>query len=313
MGTARKRDTATPWPGKGRFSLDDEEAYRKWREVKLAAYPRRAEDLIVEVGSLSHPTDAECEAIRDRVARANIAIYACMRADERRGALYRPGVFTMARKFGLTTLEAHRSRRADGLVPIEVASKDDAARAAFIPYSTAALSWHTDGYYNGEHERIRAMVLHCARQGIAGGENEVLDQEIAYIRLRDQNPAFVAALMADGAMTIPEAAEEDGKVRPASSGPVFWLDDKGELNMRYTARKRNIIWAPDETTRAAAASLAQLLSGKRRESLIIRLKLEPCQGMICNNVLHNRSSFVDSTEPGQGRQLLRGRFLERIQ
>lgn len=313
MGAVKKTVARMPWPEEGRYSLNDHDAYCRWRDEKLASYPGRAEDLIVEVGSLSHPTEAECLAIRQRVKQANMAVYACMRADEKRGALYRPGVFALARKFGLTTLEAHRSRRADGLVPIEVAGKDDSARAGFIPYSAAALSWHTDGYYNGAHERIRAMVLHCARPGVEGGENELLDQEIAYIRLRDQNPDFIAALMADDAMTIPQAVEEDGGVRPASVGPVFWLDDEGELNMRYTARKRNIIWAADETTRAAAAALGQLLSGKSQDPLIIRLKLASCQGMICNNVLHNRSSFVDSTEPGQGRQLLRGRFFERIQ
>jgi hypothetical protein len=313
MATARKRAAAMPWPKRGRFSLDDEAAYQSWREEKLSVYPQSADDLMVELGSLSHPTAAELAAIRKRIGRANMAVYACMRLDEKRGASYRTGLFALAQKLGLKTLESHRSRRADGLVPIEVAGTDDDSRAGFIPYTTAALSWHTDGYYNGPHERIRAMVLHCARQGLEGGGNAFLDQDIAYIALRDENPAFIAALMASDAMTIPQAVEDDGRVRPTSVGPVFWLDESGELNMRYTARKRNIIWAADETTRAATAFLEQLLSGKSPDPRIIRFKFEPCQGTICNNVLHNRSGFVDLAGPGRGRQLLRGRFFERIQ
>ena len=226
MAAARKRAGVLLWPRRGRFSLDDEPAYRRWREEKLSAYPRLADNLMVELGSLSHPTAAELAAMRERVRRANMVFYSCLRLDERRGASYRTGLFALAQKLGLKTLEPHRSRRADGLVPIEVAEAGDASRAGFIPYTTAALSWHTDGYYNGPHERIRAMVLHCARQGLEGGENELLDQDIAYIRLRDENPAFIAALMADGAMTIPQAVEEDGRVRPTSVGPVFWLDDE---------------------------------------------------------------------------------------
>ena len=85
--------------------------------------------------------------------------------------------------------------------------------AGTSPYTNRPLSWHTDGYYNAPEDRIRSFILHCCRNAERGGESALLDPEIAYIRLRDENPRFIAALMHDEAMTIPANHEADGSVR----------------------------------------------------------------------------------------------------
>lgn len=47
-----------------------------------------------------------------------------------------------------------------------------------------------------------------------GGVNAVRDHEIAYIRLRDMNPAYIKALMAPSVMTIPANIEQGTEIRP---------------------------------------------------------------------------------------------------
>ena len=69
-------DAARSAAVRGPFALDDEPAYRRWREQKLARYPRRVEDLIVEVHDPCDLRASEAAELR-RVCRvANMAIYA---------------------------------------------------------------------------------------------------------------------------------------------------------------------------------------------------------------------------------------------
>jgi len=157
---------------------------------------------------------------------------------------------------------------------------------------------------------IRSMLLHCVRSASEGGENGLLDHEIAYIRLRDENPGHIAALMQPDAMTIPANEEADGKTRAENTGPVFTLDpDTGGLTMRYTARKRNIRWRGDAATQAAVRALERVLS---EDPLIMRVKLDPGDGVICNNVLHDRIGFETDPRPGPGRLLFRIRSYDRV-
>ena len=140
------------------------------------------------------------------------------------------------------------------------------------------------------------MLLHCARRAREGGENRLLDPEIAYIRLRDEDPALIASLTQPDAMAIPENVEPDGKVRPLNVGPVFYVAS-GRLGMRYTARKRNVIWREDAVTRRAAARLLEILDS---DPLVLKGRLEPGQGLICNNALHDRAAFCDGRAPAHG-------------
>ncbi len=292
----------------GPFDLADERAYRLWRAEKLDRHPRRAEDLVVEVGDVGCLTDAEADALFDRCRRANMAIYRCRSACADQIAV-RVRLNALADRFGLRLREDHRSAEEDGLVALEVASQG--GRAGFIPYTTRALNWHTDGYYNPPAAAIRAMVLHCVRPAAEGGINGLLDPEIAYIRLRDRDPRLVAALMAPDAMTIPAFREADGRLRAASVGPVFSVDPaSGALAMRYTARTRSIAWRDNPATAAARAALTAILASE--EPFLIRHRFGPGEGLLCNNVLHDRSAFRDRETPGEGRLYFRARYVTRI-
>jgi hypothetical protein len=78
--------------------------------------------------------------------------------------------------------------------------------------------------------------------------------------------------------------------------------------MRYTARTRSIEWRADEKTRAAVQRLSEILDSAA--PYVFTLRLAPGQGLVCNNVLHDRSAFTDA--PGAGRLVYRARYLDRL-
>ncbi|MBI5263318.1 MAG: TauD/TfdA family dioxygenase [Bradyrhizobium sp.] len=288
------------------LSSANDRDYRRWRDARLARYPLRVEELLVEIRDPFRVTPAEHAAIMSRCDRANMALYAfgLMKQDE---LLLRAGLLSLGATFGLRAIEDHRSAGTDGIVRIEVVN--EGGRNGYIPYTDRPISWHTDGYYNFHSPRrcVGAMLLHCARSAEQGGENRLLDPEIAYIKLRDDDPAHIGALMHPAAMSIPENAEESGAIRPVNVGPVFFVHPSGALGMRYTARKRNILWRDDEQTRKAVAALERILD---TDPLVLRIKMSPGQGMICNNVLHDRSGFRSAAD--EGRLLYRVRYHGRI-
>lgn len=279
------------------------EAYRRWREEKLAAHPAAVSDLVVEVGDPRRLTDAERGALLERVGRANMAIYASPCRDADKEIPRRLGA-----RFGLTRLDCNWLSDEDGISSIAV--REAGTRRDFIPYTTRPIKWHTDGYYNPPAQRIWAMVLHCVRDAAQGGENALLDHEIAYLLLRDADPAHIRALMAPDAMTIPERTDDQGVARPAETGPVFHVDPaSGRLHMRYTARTRSIAWKDDAATQAAVAALEALLASD--SPFILRARMAPGMGLLCNNVLHDRAGFTD--DPARPRLLYRARYLDRIE
>jgi len=144
-----------------------------------------------------------------------------------------------------------------------------------------------------------------------GGENAVLDHEIAYILLRDEEPDFIRALMHPHAMTIPSNVEENVEIRSARTGPVFSIDPSdGSLHMRYTARKRNIEWRDDAVTRDAVAFIEGLTNGGN--PYLFRHRMAPGQGLVSANVLHDRAGLNDSPEKGIKRLLYRARYFDRV-
>jgi len=290
----------------GAFDLGNAGEYAAWRRSKLAVSARAGALPLLRVGDLSQPTQSEKSAILQQIHESNFAHYQAenVSADEARaGAELRR--FTDA--FGLRIAEAHRSAAKNGVVALKVSMAEH--QRGFIPYSRKAMNWHTDGYYNGPEDTIRAFVLHCVRQAEIGGQSQIIDNEIAYIRLRDESPEAVALLMDPAAMTIPESREADGTVRPASIGPVFFVE-AGRLIMRYTARTRSINWK-DAATRKAAALLQSLLEAER--DYLHRLTLQPGQGILNNNTLHNRTAFDPGAEIGKSARLLyRIRFHNRL-
>jgi len=296
------------------FNLGDESAYQGWKENKLNHFPALRKtcadslpgELIVTVADLANPQSHEISQIIELCRKTNMAVY------QSPGPILpktlEKTLEKFCRNFGLHTMEHHRSAENSGVVAIEKTTIG--SKGGYIPYTDKPLSWHTDGYYNAPENRIRAMVLHCARNAGEGGINELFDPEIAYIRLRDENPQFITSLMHPQAMIIPANEDPRSAYRPDSIGPVFEVDDEtGHLHMRYSARARNVIWRDDETTTQARAFLTDIL---KNDPLIIRHKLQSGQGVISNNVLHNRTGFIDTGDIGNTRLMYRIRYMERV-
>ncbi|PHS78830.1 MAG: taurine catabolism dioxygenase TauD [Rhodospirillaceae bacterium] len=284
------------------FSLSAPDDYARWRDQKLANFPTASEDLLVEVRDLAHVSKAEGEAIADRIGRAGMAIYKTSpNADKN-------DVRAFGQHFGLKSLDKNPYADEDAITSLH--NSHQAGRKLYIPYTNKAINWHTDGYYNESSRTIRAMVLHCLRPaGVSGGENQLFDPEIAYILMRDHDPEMIKALMDDNAMTIPGNGTDDHVDRQDSAGPVFSVDPKTEtLHMRYTARKRHVIWADDEVTGRAKDFLLDILGGP----YTFNYQLSAGEGLICNNVLHTRSAFQDGETDDQKRLILRARYWERL-
>jgi len=288
------------------FDLDSHAAYLRWRDWKLGNAPRSADEIIVEVRDPRALSAAEHEALLACARRCNMAIYASPVCEEDSNI---PRL--LGQQFGLASLDANWLAEEDGISEIKVSA--GGARQSYIPYTDRPIKWHTDGYYNPPERKIRGMILHCVRSAAQGGENHLMDHELAYLMLRDENPEHIRALMQPDAMLIPERIREngegeDGVARAAQSGPVFSLDENNQLHMRYTARTRSIAWKQDAATQAAVVALEKLLAADTPH--ILHARLERGMGLLCNNVLHDRAAFSD--DPAYPRLLYRARYHERI-
>lgn len=279
----------------------DNTRYKRWRKAKLDNYPASLENLCVEIGGLKQVSGSERTAIIDTVRQFNMCIYRC-----RNLGVDRLAVREFAANFGLDRPDLHLCANDDGVSELSVAV--EGVRHDYVPYSNRGLSWHTDGYYNAPSNRVRSVVLHCAVAAASGGENALLDPDIAYIRLRDEDPRMIEAFEHPECMTIPANRGVGGEIRPEVTGPVFSYENNGAIHMRYSARKKNIRWRDDPLTRAAREFLTALLD--EESDPVLRYRLQPGEGLISNNVLHNRTAFENGA--ANGRLLYRARFFDRI-
>jgi len=284
------------------FDLHNDAAYETWKAAKLENYPQQTDQLIVELNDPRGLSPSERGAILERCAKTNMAVYVGKTGTDPDKLI--PA--TLGAQLGLRNLDRNMGADDDGITALQVVN--DQWRTRYIPYTNRPIHWHTDGYYNGLDQQIHSLLLHCVHPASKGGENALLDHEIAYIRLRDENPAHVKALMAPDAMTIPANVDQDTVLRPARCGPVFSLSGGGRLHMRYTARNRSIEWKNDLQTGAAVKALENLLASD--DPFIYRVTLQPGWGLISNNVLHDRSGFDEDEQ--HSRLLYRLRYFDRI-
>ena len=281
--------------------MADEKSYQQWRRFRLRSRPSSAEEITVEVDGLPGLTQSQVNSVRKTIKACNMAIYRCRDRYADRSA-----VKVFAARFGLSNLDHHLCTHEDGVSELSVAR--EGRKSIYVPYSNRSLSWHTDGYYNDRSRQVNAVVLHCVQAAEAGGENALLNPEIAYIMLRDADPRYIRALEHPHCLTIPANNPAEGEIRSSVSGPVFSYDGDGRIHMRYSARKKNIKWREDTLTREALDLLSQILNDPQGPA--IRYCLKAGEGLISNNVLHNRSSFTDGSS---GKRLLyRARFFDGI-
>jgi hypothetical protein len=289
----------------GHLDLNDEAAYLQWVEYKLAAYEKRKSNdfpLIIDIQNDGSIDDLALNTIDEHIRAYNFALYRMVGEIDN----HLDAVKYIGQQMGLQELDKNLCAREDRTTKLTV--QDNGRAHQYIPYSNKAIGWHTDGYYNPLHQRVLAMVLHCEQPAAEGGENQLLDPDMLYIHLRNQNPEYIKALSQPQVMCIPENIENGVLIRPQTCSAVFLQEQDHALAMRYSKRKRNIIWADDGLTREALACLEQYLESD--SPYHIRYRLNAGEGVINNNVLHTRSGFTDS--PDSKRVFYRARYYNRI-
>lgn len=263
------------------------------RELKLRHSATNAEQLMVEIDNPVALSNSERRRILDNCKYNNLSFYRSARPITDNAT-----VKTFAAQLGLHSLCDNPQADRDKISRIEVTEN-----TRYIPYTDRTLSWHTDGYYNDDCDIVRAFLMHCVQPAINGGVNDYLDHEVVYILLYRENPNYIAALRHPQAFTIPANENE----RAARSSPVFRDDPvTNQLLMHYTERAKHIEWHP--SCEEALSCLRELLHTTRYK---LSYKLASDEGVICNNVLHNRSAFEDFGKTPR-RLLYRARYRDRV-
>ncbi len=289
------------------FLVENETAYRCWRERKLAAFMKNLQGatdpvIITDPKALN---DREYAMLTERCRRRNFVFYRIRRIHDCADK-------TMLKQFwaqlGLYTLITNPRADEENISSIEVTPG-----TRYIPYTLHPLKWHTDGYYNASADTICAFAMHCVRCARQGGENQYFDPEILYILLRDENPDYVVALMHPKTLLVPHNSEQLNLsgTQEARIAPVLTLHPRsGDLIVRYTERSHYVVWRKDKTAAAARAFIREVLQTRSKYRITHRLAND--EGVICNNVLHNRSGFAGSANAKYQRLLYRARYHERI-
>ena len=287
------------------FTDDD---YKQWRNKKLN---RVSQLLDNEIGSLfvdiPQPDELSPQVKQQILKHCQQNNYCLYKLSNNR-ADTKNNIHLMAKQLGLVNLDTNLCADTDSLTSITMTTHK--GQHDYIPYSNKKLSWHTDGYYNSPSKQVHSILLHCAQPAKEGGESYLMDHEIAYILLRDENPDYIRALTKKDAMTIPANILNGKVIRPAQTGPVFSLNSNGGIHMRYSARKRNIEWKQNNSTLEAVAFLENILNSDNQ--FIIKYKFKAGEGIICKNILHRRTSFVDFDDPTKKRLLYRGRYFDQV-
>ena len=278
-------------------------AYSDWRKSKLESLAENIEIQRVRLEDPENLSTEERNAIQHCCQASN---WALIETSENK-TLSESSLMRLCGQLGLKRLDANLKADESGISSVEVKQQRG---TRYIPYTANRLSWHTDGYYNDSEHQIRGMVLFCVRQAEQGGESELLDHELLYMKMRDNDPKMIDALMQDDVLTIPANRSGEKEIRPDHSGPVFSVDVNGNLHMRYSARTSNIIWKDDPVVEKATKFITGLF--RSPETPIIRYRMKPGEGIISNNVLHRREAFVNGCTQVQQRLFYRARYYDRV-
>jgi hypothetical protein len=280
-----------------RFDLASNEDYLKWRDEKLAAYPKNVGELVVELGDMSALTPAEKTRILETVERANMCVFTAGSAE-----LEMDSLLALGKQLGVVrTDKLARHAQSDELTDSGILNRA-------IPFSTRHCNWHTDATYYGSDNTIGALFLLCKRPALEGGSNKVLDHEMHYIHLRDTEPGALEVLMNQDCFNYRNPAT--GEIATDRGGKVFWTNADGHLRHRFSFRKTDMAWSEQSDVGAARKVLESLIADESAH--VIEGRLESGMGLISNNVLHTRERLVDSDDATKKRLLFRARFYDRV-
>ena len=266
--------------------------FLRWAEEKERDIPHNIDGIIVNIHDINNVKTSEIAKIRETINKFNSCIYSSKMALKSNTNLLR-----FAESVGMRTYDRNNieSNEISTITPLEN------NKINYIPYTDKSLNWHTDGYY--DKKSIFSWLLHCVHPATHGGENYLLDHELAlreYVLRHDD----INNLMSEDALTIPESKDTS---RSEISTYIFSIKNQyKKLHMRFSMRKDNIGTSPKAGD--AVIKLREIIENDCAK-YSLTYKLQKNEGIITNNILHGRRAFKDDKVK---RKLLRIRSYERL-
>ena len=266
--------------------------FLRWAEEKERNIPHNIDGIIVNIHDINNVKISEIAKIKETINKFNSCIYSSKIALKSNTNLLR-----FAESIGMRTYDRNNieSNEISTITPLEN------NKINYIPYTDKSLNWHTDGYY--DKKSIFSWLLHCVHPATHGGENYLLDHELAlreYVLRYDD----INNLMSEDALTIPESKDTS---RSEISTYIFSIKNQyKKLHMRFSMRKDNIGTSPKAGD--AVTKLKQTIENDCAK-YSLTYKLQKNEGIITNNILHGRKAFKDDKVK---RKLLRIRSYERL-
>ena len=266
--------------------------FLRWAEEKERDIPHNIDGIIVNIHDINNVKISEIAKIKETINKCNSCIYSSKIALKSNTNLLK-----FVESVGMRTYDRNNieSNEISTITPLE------SNKINYIPYTNKSLNWHTDGYY--DKKSIFSWLLHCVHPATHGGENYLLDHELAlreYVLRYDD----VNNLMSEDALTIPESKDTS---RSEISTYIFSIKNQyKKLHMRFSMRKDNIGTSPKAGD--AVTKLKQTIENDCAK-YSLTYKLQKNEGIITNNILHGRKAFKDDKVK---RKLLRIRSYERL-
>ena len=266
--------------------------FLKWAEEKERNIPHNIDGIIVNIHDINNVKISEIAKIKETINKCNSCIYSSKIALKSNTNLLK-----FVESIGMRTYDRNNieSNEISTITPLEN------NKINYIPYTDKSLNWHTDGYY--DKKSIFSWLLHCVHPATHGGENYLLDHELAlreYVLRYDD----INNLMSEDALTIPESKDTS---RSEISTYIFSIKNQyKKLHMRFSMRKDNIGTSPKAGD--AVTKLKQTIENDCAK-YSLTYKLQKNEGIITNNILHGRKAFKDDKVK---RKLLRIRSYERL-
>ena len=266
--------------------------FLRWAEEKERNIPHNIDGIIVNIHDINNVKISEIAKIKETINKCNSCIYSSKIALKSNTNLLK-----FVESIGMKTYDRNNieSNEISTITPLEN------NKINYIPYTDKSLNWHTDGYY--DKKSIFSWLLHCVHPATHGGENYLLDHELAlreYVLRYDD----INNLMSEDALTIPESKDTS---RSEISTYIFSIKNQyKKLHMRFSMRKDNIGTSPKAGD--AVTKLKQTIENDCAK-YSLTYKLQKNEGIITNNILHGRKAFKDDKVK---RKLLRIRSYERL-
>tara|TARA_Y100000022_G_scaffold160476_1_gene143374 strand:- start:6 stop:833 length:828 start_codon:yes stop_codon:yes gene_type:complete len=266
--------------------------FLRWAEEKERNIPQNIDGISVNIHDINNVKTSEIAKIKETINRYNSCIYSSSVPLESNITLLKFAELVGMRTYDCNNLE---SNEISTITPVEN------NKINYIPYTDKPLNWHTDGYY--DRKPIFSWLLHCVNPATQGGENYLLDHELAlreYVMRHDD----INNLLAADALTIPESKDTS---RAKISTYIFSFENQyKKLHMRFSMRKDNIDTSPKASE--AITKLKKIIENDCGK-YSLTYKLQKNEGIITNNILHGRNAFKDDKVK---RKLLRIRSYERL-